>query len=206
MAVKRQPMPKASRKKSAFRVCLLAFVKRSRFTTGYEISNRLHGPSALLWPMSHSQIYPTLSELEAEGLIIGKWSNQSGKPDKKNYSVTPAATEEVNRWLIDLAEPLTHEEVLACSYCLGMGDPLVIAEKLRDYRASMELEIRELEERRRSSTASADPHFQAEPDNFAILTLYRLADAERRTQIQWIDWVLGEMLDGSDRGSADLAQ
>jgi PadR family transcriptional regulator, regulatory protein AphA len=64
--------------------------------TGYELT-RLFDESLLnVWPASHSQIYPELAKLVADGLIH---QTASGPRGKKVYAITPDGHDEVMAWL-----------------------------------------------------------------------------------------------------------
>lgn len=57
--------------------------------SGYEIKKQSsEGVYSYFVDISYGSIYPTLSKLENEGLVIGRSESQSGKPDKKVYSIT----------------------------------------------------------------------------------------------------------------------
>ncbi len=71
-----------------------ALADRSR--TGYELLKHFRGSLAYAWPASHSQIYPELARLLADGLIE---QTASGPRGSKTYALTPAGRAEVVRWL-----------------------------------------------------------------------------------------------------------
>jgi len=64
--------------------------------TGYALTKHFRGSLAYAWPASHSQIYPELARLQAEGLIE---QTGTGARGAKTYAVTAAGLEEVRRWL-----------------------------------------------------------------------------------------------------------
>ena len=58
--------------------------------TGYEIRKSAQdGPFAHFIQASFGAIYPALIKLEQEGLVASREERQSGKPDRKIYSLTP---------------------------------------------------------------------------------------------------------------------
>ncbi len=68
--------------------------------TGYEIKKQSsEGAFSFFVDISYGTIYPTLSRLEAEGLVVGRSESQSGKPDKKVYSITEQGRKEFIRML-----------------------------------------------------------------------------------------------------------
>jgi PadR family transcriptional regulator, regulatory protein AphA len=66
--------------------------------TGYELTQWFESSLANAWHASHSQIYPELAKLEAEGLaeIVGEGPRRS-----KTYAATDAGREELRRWLME---------------------------------------------------------------------------------------------------------
>ena len=66
--------------------------------TGYELAQAFEGSLINAWHASHSQIYPELAKLEAEGLaeVVGEGPRRS-----KTYAATAAGREELRRWLME---------------------------------------------------------------------------------------------------------
>ena len=84
--------------------------------TGYELT-RLFDESLLnVWPASHSQIYPELAKLAADGLIR---QTASGSRGKKVYAITPAGLNEVMAWL--RTEPDTPRRTHPSCACSSSG-------------------------------------------------------------------------------------
>jgi DNA-binding PadR family transcriptional regulator len=79
----------------ALRYALLgALAERPR--TGYALLKHFEQSLDYAWPASHSQIYPELARLAAEGLIE---QTDSGPRGSKTYAVTDEGRAEVTRWL-----------------------------------------------------------------------------------------------------------
>ena len=66
--------------------------------TGYELTQWFDSSLQHAWHASHSQIYPELAKLEAEGLVevVGEGARRS-----KTWAVTDAGREELRRWLME---------------------------------------------------------------------------------------------------------
>lgn len=59
--------------------------------SGYEIRKMFEdGPFQHFTDAGFGSIYPALNKLHAEGLVTCEQQSQSGRPDKKIYSITPA--------------------------------------------------------------------------------------------------------------------
>lgn len=59
---------------------------------GYGIVRALRGQSEGVLKLGEGQLYPVLHRLEEEGLVVGDWEIQDGKPPKKRYSLTETGT------------------------------------------------------------------------------------------------------------------
>jgi DNA-binding PadR family transcriptional regulator len=66
---------------------------------GYALKCVLEEGISHVWPVNLAAIYPSLRKLEEEGLVTHETeSTQSGRPDRKVYSVTEAGRTELSRW------------------------------------------------------------------------------------------------------------
>ncbi len=67
--------------------------------TGYEIMTVFRDSLSHFWTAQTSQIYRELKTLEKAGWITQTHVEQTGKPDKNVFSITPAGHDELVRWL-----------------------------------------------------------------------------------------------------------
>lgn len=66
---------------------------------GYALKCVLEEGISHVWPVNLAAIYPSLHKLEEEGLVTHETeATQSGRPDRKVYSVTEAGSAELSRW------------------------------------------------------------------------------------------------------------
>lgn len=77
-------------------------------TTGYELKQRFDQSIQHFWPANLSQIYPTLNQMEKDGLLTMKVEYQEKLPPRKIYKITDDGIEELNQWL---KEPLDLQPV-----------------------------------------------------------------------------------------------
>src|SRR6266516_1616668 len=70
----------------------------ARPSSGYELTKLFQGSLAHAWSARHSQIYPALAELRAQGLIVQR---EEGARRRKVYEITEACLAEMRRWLIE---------------------------------------------------------------------------------------------------------
>lgn len=74
--------------------------------TGYELAKHFDASVASVWHASHTQIYPELKRLEAEGLLQAVSTPRGARGTKRTYSITPAGCADLQRWVEDVQEPV----------------------------------------------------------------------------------------------------
>lgn len=130
----------------SLRHAILGFLSFQPFT-GYDLKKAFDRSVRHFWPATQSQIYRTLAELDADGLIEKEVVAREDRLDKKIYAITGAGREELRRWL---AKPLpiqeTREPLLIQVFFAGL---LSDAELL----PVLEHHIREIEEQLRMFSA-----------------------------------------------------
>ncbi len=84
---------------------------RERPASGLELARRFDRSIGYFWHASHQQIYRILARMEGDGWLDAEAVEQSGRPDKKEYAVTPAGTAVLRDWLATPTpvEPLRSE-------------------------------------------------------------------------------------------------
>jgi PadR family transcriptional regulator AphA len=89
------------------RYILLGFLNYGPLT-GYEAKKLFDTTVAHFWGAELSQIYPTLKQLESEGLAAMEVEVQEDKPNRKVYTITEDGHRELLEWL---ATPAQVEQV-----------------------------------------------------------------------------------------------
>lgn len=64
---------------------------------GYQIKTELDGA---VWALKHGQVYRALERLRAAGLIEGFDQPQTGRPNRKVFTITPRGARTLGRWLL----------------------------------------------------------------------------------------------------------
>ena len=67
--------------------------------TGYQVMEVFRDSLNFFWTAQTSQIYRELQNMEMKGWVESVFVPQSGKPDKKLYSLTDAGKAELKNWL-----------------------------------------------------------------------------------------------------------
>lgn len=73
--------------------------------SGYDLKRRFERSVSHFWSASHQQMYRELHKLHAEGLLDCTEQPQSGKPDKKIYSLTDSGRAALQAWVQQPAPP-----------------------------------------------------------------------------------------------------
>ena len=122
---------------SELEVALLALLS-IRPMTGYEILR--HHARALepWWETPRTQIYPKLRELQKRGLIEHEYVVQEGKPNKRLYSIGPAGSQALSRWLgSPISVPEMRHPMMMRLFLGNLLPPEEISRLLTDYRDRM---------------------------------------------------------------------
>ena len=67
--------------------------------TGYEIKKRIDGAIGFFWKGSFGNIYPALSDMEKQGLIKRKESQNTGGREKIFYHITKNGVKHLESWI-----------------------------------------------------------------------------------------------------------
>ncbi|MCL5056422.1 MAG: PadR family transcriptional regulator [Actinobacteria bacterium] len=82
----------------SLKYALLGFLNYADMT-GYELKQHFDNSIQHFWNAKLSQIYPALSQMKKEGLLVMEVEYQEKRPNRKVYKITDAGREELKRWL-----------------------------------------------------------------------------------------------------------
>ena len=102
---------------------------------GYEILETFRDSLNHFWNAQKSQVYRELTALEKSGYITGTWEQQTGKPDKKVYSITESGKTELLEWLAEESAEGVRIPLLMKVFFMGersIDENIVFFESLRD--------------------------------------------------------------------------
>ena len=69
--------------------------------SGYAIAREMRKPHSFFFGHAqYSQIYPELTRLEQAHLVTSRIIDQQGKPDKKEYTLTPLGMQMLQQWVV----------------------------------------------------------------------------------------------------------
>ena len=135
----------------------MARKSRTRFTvlgvltlgpkSGYDIKNLIERSVGNFWHESYGQIYPTLKQLDADGLVSHRVEDQPGRPDRFVYRITSKGRQELRDWLVQPAaiEIPRHELLLKLFFGTQVSVDANLKHLVR-YRADVDTRIGQLNE------------------------------------------------------------
>jgi PadR family transcriptional regulator, regulatory protein AphA len=151
--------------------------------TGYGLLKHFEQSLAYAWPASHSQIYPELARLLADGLIR---QTEAGPRGARFYVATEAGVDEVRRWLHTEPDRRVRSDAALRIFFLWLLEPGEAAGFLRGER-----------DRFRSLLAEFERIEAEEQPQTPKQRAYRLALVggllTTRARIQWAEWALAEV-------------
>ena len=152
--------------------------------TGYALVKHFEQSLAYAWPASHSQVYPELARLRADGLIE---QTDSGARNSKTYALTEAGLDEIRHWLASTTpDRRVRNDAALRTFFLWLLEPEEAAQQLereRDYSAAMLAEFRRIREEPTGANRKAR--------TFRIALEGGIRYAEAR--LEWLDWAIGQV-------------
>jgi DNA-binding PadR family transcriptional regulator len=113
--------------------------------SGYDMKKRIDIMISKFWNVGYGQIYPTLNDLEKEGLIKKAMSETSKGPTRNVYAITSSGTEHLEKWLLLPEErEYTRYEILLKLFFGGKLDPAVSIQRIEAFRLQHEQDLKML--------------------------------------------------------------
>jgi DNA-binding PadR family transcriptional regulator len=171
--------------------------------SGYDLARLLKRPVGYFWQARHSQIYPELARLEAQGLVAHHVVEQHNRPDKKVYAITEAGREALRAWVTaPLEEPPVRDELVLRAYSVWLAGPGAAAALFREHVGRHEARLaryRELEAQLVRATAGAPP---VDTQEFAAYAALRRGIGRAREYAAWCRW-LADRLEAAASAEAE---
>ena len=162
--------------------------------SGYDLARLMQQRVNNFWHARHSQIYPTLAQLEAQGLVRHERVEQEDRPDKKLFSITEEGRVALQKW-VESPSPLAprRDELLLKAYSIWLADPQAGAALFRHHAglhreqlAHFEEKLAYVEQKRARGEGEGGPLFGA-------LAVLRCGISQERAYVEWCDWMTGEL-------------
>lgn len=103
--------------------------------TGYDLMLRFRERLANVWPASHQHIYRELAKLLELGWLTVEAINQTERPDKKRYSLTPQGFDALRAWLSEVQpRPAVRHPLLIKFFAGEQLDLMKFQQELQAFR------------------------------------------------------------------------
>ena len=153
-------------------------------------------PIGFFWHASHSQIYPELARLEAQGMVTYQVVEQTDRPDKKIYSITDAGRVALQQWATEPVEvPPDRSEIVLKAYSVWLAEPEKAIQLFRAQEhyhtaqlAEYEQILAEIEQKRGSET-----EWRVDTPLFGDYATLRRGVAYEREYAQWCHWMVEQL-------------
>ena len=164
--------------------------------TGYDLKQTIDTSVSHFWHAHHSQIYTTLRQMEADGLVVSEYIHTPGQPDRRVYSLTEAGRAAFNAWLdqsLTEMSPIKEELLVRVFFSARRDKTSVLAELI----LQRELHQKKLAEYRQISAHTIDEQASVFPDlardaAFWKMTL-KMGIAFEETYLAWLNQTISEI-------------
>ncbi|MEV4296174.1 PadR family transcriptional regulator [Microbispora rosea] len=165
----------------SLRIALLGLLTAYGSASGYDLTKGFEKSVAHVWQAGHSQIYPELAKMTADGLVTVEAEGARGR---KIYSITAEGRAELRAWLIghDPTGP-ARSEVALQAFLLPLIEPREALDVLERLKTHAERKLAELEALWAAKHASSVPEGTSGV-RFGDLAL-DLGIRQVRTTVQW---------------------
>ncbi|GAA2149979.1 PadR family transcriptional regulator [Nocardioides koreensis] len=174
---------------------------REQPASGLELAKRFGRSIGFFWHATHQQIYRVLARMDADGWVTVTEVAQSGRPDKKEYAVSPAGERVLAGWLAEPTpmEPLRSElavKMRGASY----GDRGAVLEVVRANLADHRLRLAHYEQLEKRDHPHPEALTGHELDQYLVLR------GGIRLERFWVEWLTEYLESRQARSPEDPAR
>ncbi|HET6168069.1 MAG TPA: PadR family transcriptional regulator [Marmoricola sp.] len=113
-----------------------------RPAAGLELARRFDRSIGFFWTATHQQIYKVLRRMEVDGWVVARVIGQSGRPEKREYSVTDVGRKVLADWIATTTpRPGFRSEIAVKLRGASYGDRAAlladVAEQVADHRTRL---------------------------------------------------------------------
>jgi len=173
-------------RKSVEYVILAGLVRRPR--SGYDLTRWMQRETSHYFTVGHNRIYPALSALERDGLVMHEVVPSDRGPERKVYSITEAGREALLCWVDSPpVERQLRDEQLVKVLCYGFLAPERALARLQEIKTLHEEKLARYEGYRRGLEVELrEGRISEETYLGTLLTLRRGIGAER-SYVEWCE-------------------
>lgn len=167
--------------------------------TGYELMKIFNESLSFFWTAQTSQIYRELDSIEKKGWVSSEAIIQTGKPNKKIFTLKEDGKLEFVRWLnehtIDTVSK-TRDEMTLRVFFASEGDLEALKCELLEYKKNNEIFVSKIEEVKSTLELRAKYIEKNEEELYWKMAINR-GQKISKANIEWVDECI-EMLDCSN--------
>ena len=169
---------------------ILGLLSREELS-GYDLTSRMKARVGFFWEARHSQIYPELARLEEQGLVTHRVVEQSDRPDKKVYEITPAGLDALKEWVTEPPTPrAARDELVLKAYSLWLVERERAIALFRDQERRHQERLLDYERRRAWMEEEwGDDILRIDSPRFASYAALRRGILYEREYAEWCRWV-----------------
>jgi PadR family transcriptional regulator AphA len=131
---------KAGKEKPLKYVLLAGIYNEPR--SGYELTKWLQMVGQHCWSVEHSSVYPTLRDLEQEGLMSSERLPGTRGPERSIYSVTPAGRAKLTLWVVNASpRPAIKDEQILRVLCFDLLPRETALSQIAEVRAHHQAQL-----------------------------------------------------------------
>ncbi|MCP2260724.1 transcriptional regulator, PadR family [Streptoalloteichus tenebrarius] len=163
--------------------------------SGYDLTRRFEvSLQKYAWHARHSQIYPELNRLAAEGLISVV---EEGARGRRTYAITEAGREEVRRWLLTPnKDAVVRNETVLRMFLLSTLDHAEIRKLLHEWIAEADAEL----ERVCGALDRIEELRREQKDRWFGLFAAEYGRRSFQAQREWAEWALRQLDEAEQDG------
>lgn len=162
--------------------------------SGYDLARLMQQRVNNFWHARHSQIYPTLAQLEAQGLVRHERVEQEDRPDKKIFSITKAGSAALAEWAVaPLPLPEQRDELLLKAFSSWAADPQRGAALFRQQAALHRERLAHYEEKIEHIAQVYEGNVGWPSPAFSSQAVLRCGITRERGYAEWCEWMAGEL-------------
>lgn len=168
----------------SLRIALLGLLAAAGPASGYDLTKKFELSVGHVWQAGHSQIYPELAKMAADGLVAVEAEGPRGR---KLYTIRPEGTAELHTWLVEHnASPSVRNEPGLHAFLLPLLEPHEATAVVQRMKARYQARLSELEGLR--ATKHASEHRSRFGDYALDLGIRQV-----RAAVEWADHSIAEI-------------
>lgn len=165
--------------------------------TGYDIDRWLQKPISFFWYAQTSQVYKELNVLLKNHWVEHRMEVQTGKPNKKIFSITEEGIIELRRWLgdVDLVEIMKYKNPLLIKIFFSSNIDLGVTMRLLEkYIVECEMMLQKMNDDTRN-IPEYEENFKKEEESFYWGMTMTYGFMYYQNEIKWANWCIDKLKD-----------